>query len=56
VPGWPSRGPLIPFFAVAAPPGPVVAVPPAEFLPFYGATYSAQVLIMQVTHIWRGQD
>ena len=39
VPGWPSRGPLIPFFAAAPPPGPVVSLRPAEILPSCGAAY-----------------
>ena len=39
VTGWPSRGPLIPFFAAVPPPGPVVSLRPAEILPSCGAAY-----------------
>jgi len=56
VPGWPSRGPLIPFFTVAPPSGPVVSDPPAEILPDCGATYMTLAQIMAVPAVWRGED
>jgi len=56
VPGWPSRGPLIPLFTVAPSPEPVVSAPPAEILPDCGATYKTHAQIMAVPPVWPGED